>query len=413
MVNVSESPSRTRPWRRWARASGLAIGVLLLAGLVFGSGALTGFLELRHAVRAMNADVGRIASPNGVQEAHYIELNGIRQWITITGQDRAAPLLVFLHGGPGGALADMSYTFQRPWEDYFTVVQWDQRGYGRSAIDTPKLRGSTTKEQYIADAIGLIDYLRDRFHQPKVVLLGQSWGTLLGLEIAHRRPDLLYAYVGIGQLTAWEQNFEGSRQNLLALAARTHDTALTAAMRRAGKVPVGPALGKAFVHFDDVVGGAVVARGYSWHNFQGPGDSWDDRLETAYMVSPSVSDADLLHRFLDRTDTFSNYFTLHPTITGWDAEHDVGTRFEVPVIIFAGHYDWQTPIDRARAYFEQICAPWKVWVEFPYSAHVVTLEEPGRTVVSLVEDVLPATRGQMPPVAQRCGRGPGQVGGSG
>ena len=161
--------------RTWLRRGALALAGLLLAACLFVGGALTGALKVRHLVQGYFAEAARIVAPEGIDEAGYVTRGGVRQWVTIRGQNRHNPALIFLHGGPGGALADLSYIFQRPWEDYFVVVQWDQRGYGRSNVDRDQVRGSTTKEQYIADATALVENVRQRVGQQKVVLVGQSW----------------------------------------------------------------------------------------------------------------------------------------------------------------------------------------------------------------------------------------------
>jgi hypothetical protein len=137
----------SRSWRRWLMRAALAFGVVALTLVLFGGGAVTGALKVRHIIQQFNADTDRIVSPDGIDVAQYIDLGGVRQWITIRGQDRRNPVLVFLHGGPGGALADIAFHFARPWEDYFVVVQWDQRGYGRSNLDKAKSEGTTTKER--------------------------------------------------------------------------------------------------------------------------------------------------------------------------------------------------------------------------------------------------------------------------
>src|SRR3546814_4440006 len=94
-----------------------------------------------------------------------------------------------------------AWAFQRPWEDAFTVVQYDQRGAGRSypLNDPAALAPTMTPERYRDDAIELIELLKKRYDKPKVVLMGHSWGSIVGLSVAVKRPDLLYSYVGVGQ----------------------------------------------------------------------------------------------------------------------------------------------------------------------------------------------------------------------
>lgn len=58
-----------------------------------------------------------------------------------------------------------------------------------------------TIEQMIADTLVVTDYLRERFSREKIYLIGHSWGTLLGMLTAQRRPELFQAYIGIGQMS--------------------------------------------------------------------------------------------------------------------------------------------------------------------------------------------------------------------
>lgn len=387
--------------RLWLIRVTLFTGCLLLAALLFAGGMMTGALKVRHIVQGFHANVDRIVSPQGIDVAQYVKIGGVRQWITIRGQNRNNPVLLFLHGGPGGALSDISFLFARPWEDYFVVVQWDQRGAGRSNIDAARIKGTTTKERYIDDGIEVIEYLRQRLHQPKVVLVGQSWGTLLGAEIAHRRPDLLYAYVAFSQLTGWESSYEEIRELLIGLGRRTGDTALVKRMQAVGPIPVGPKPGP-FLAAMGPVWDEMNRRGYSWHSVTGSSDPLDELFLGGLIESPTVSDTRLIKFWLDIGGGNDYYATLHPTISGWNIYRDVGTRFEVPYILIMGRYDWQTPANLAKAYFDKVCAPYKAFVELPDAAHVATLEQPGLTTVSLVEKVLPAVDGTVPAGAETC-----------
>ena len=358
--------------------------------------------ESRDSLRDMQQAIDRIVSPRGIDEARFITLGGARQWITIRGQDRDAPVLLFLHGGPGGALSDISFLFQRPWEDYFTVVQWDQRGFGRSGVDGGKLKGTLNLEQYVSDAVELIEQLQRQFGGRRVVLMGQSWGTLLSLEIAHRRPDLLYAVVNIGQLVDERRNFEETRRLLINNARQRGDAPLLKTLEALGPMP-NVKDWEAWGAWVGAVQWPMVGSGHSWHNSVDP-EGWNSRILAARLISPRIVDP------LPATGSdfpggaAAKQKEINTDIGDWSAEKRVGHTFSVPVVVIAGSYDWQTPITLARDYYDTICAPYKVFVEFPNSAHVVHAEEPGRMMVTLFEDVLPAVRGDVPKGAVRCDR---------
>ncbi len=355
----------------------------------------------RDAVRHMFAEIGRIVSPQGIDEARHVTLGGARQWITIRGMDRRNPVLLYLHGGPGGALSDISYYFQRPWEEYFTVVQWDQRGFGRSAVDGAKLEGTITLAQTIADGIELAQYLADYLGHEKVFVMGQSWGTILALEIAQARPDLLHAAISVGQNTDWNGNFVETYRLLLEHARSTGETELAAKLEALGPIPDRATDEAAWIGWVGFVQTEMVRRGFSWYNFRGPGTDWNDRILPMHLVSPSLVEPPPQPDPPFTGGPATPHLEIGRSADNWSVRANVGTRFECPVVMISGAHDWQTPVTLTRAYFGEIDAPWKLYEEFPYSAHVVAMEEPGRMLVTLVNKVLPAATGVVPAGAIR------------
>src|SRR5713101_4151386 len=137
------------------------------------------------------AEVGKVVSPNGIDEAKAVDIGGIRQWITVRGRDRHNPILLVLHGGPAAPDLPNRYLFEGPWTDYFNVVQWDQRGAGKTyELNAPETVAPTMHaDRMVQDAEELVGYLRKTYGSKKIFALGHSWGTILGLKLAERRPD--------------------------------------------------------------------------------------------------------------------------------------------------------------------------------------------------------------------------------
>ncbi len=135
----------------------------------------------------------------GIAALEKISLGGQPQWILIRGQDRALPVLLFLHGGPGMPMMYLAHTFQRHLEDSFVCVQWDQRGAGKSYYSGMPTQNLTV-EQILKDAEELVQELQVRFGQNKIYLAGHSWGSYLGMLLIQRHPKLFHAYIGIGQV---------------------------------------------------------------------------------------------------------------------------------------------------------------------------------------------------------------------
>lgn len=406
------------------RGSGLASRAMMALGMIAaGAGAalsqpaapaVTPAAEtgeaVRERIRTALSDIGRIVAPNGIDEKRSIDLGGARQWIMLRGQDRSAPILLFLHGGPGSPISPIAYAYQRPWEDFFLVVHWDQRGFGRSRGSTPEadagLARTVNRKQYISDAIELIETLRTEFGQRKIILVGQSWGTVLALEVAHRRPDLLHAVVTQGLAANWLASPRLHYEHMLGEAEAKGDTVEAGRLRGLGPPPPPDQPRKLFEWARDLGVGFPDAN--TWHNIRGPGDGWARRTDALEYVSPDYSAAeyaaDHAARQADPAAFLARYQEAMTPVLPWDAERDVGTTLEVPLIVMQGTHDWQTSRDLAKAYFDKVCAPYKKWVEFPQAAHALNIEQPGLSVVSLVEDVLPALRGRVPKGAIRCGR---------
>jgi pimeloyl-ACP methyl ester carboxylesterase len=171
---------------------GMAVLVVVLVGAT---------LVFRAYRQHVNARIVAIHTPNGIDEGMYVKIGGIDQWMQIRGDDRNNPVLLCLHGGPGGSWLGNTKLLL-PWEREFTVVQWDQRGTGKTLETTGTVvADSMSVDRMAQDGIEVAEFLRDHLHKDKIVVLGFSWGSLLGVHMVKQRPDLFYAYVGTGQIS--------------------------------------------------------------------------------------------------------------------------------------------------------------------------------------------------------------------
>jgi len=156
----------------------------------------------RAEVAAVIANARKIVTPNGVERLEKVRIGGIEQWVSIRGADRRNPILLCIHGGPGYVSIPMSWWFTRGWEEYFTVVQWDQRAAGKTHLLTnpARIAPTLTRERMIADTEEMATWIRREFGKTKIFVLGHSWGSFLGLQMARRHPAWLHAYIGVAQL---------------------------------------------------------------------------------------------------------------------------------------------------------------------------------------------------------------------
>lgn len=140
----------------------------------------------------------------GINESMLVNINGTKQWINIYGQDKDNPVLLYLHGGPGSATSQIDYAFTRKWSDVYTVVTWDQRGCGKS-YDTSKT-DAITSDIMMQDGREMTEYLLDYMGKDKITLLGHSWGSMYGANLALKYPDYYDAFIGAGQFIDDKEN---------------------------------------------------------------------------------------------------------------------------------------------------------------------------------------------------------------
>ena len=139
--------------------------------------------------------------PGSIATLEKVNLNGSEQWISIRGRDADKPVLLFLAGGPGGSQLVTERRALGGLEDHFVVVNWEQPGAGKSFTSVD--HASLTPERYVTDGIELVNVLRERFGEEKVYVLGDSWGSVLGIWLIQRNPELFHAFIGTGQMVAF------------------------------------------------------------------------------------------------------------------------------------------------------------------------------------------------------------------
>ena len=170
------------------------------------------------------------AAAQSIARERFVSIGGIEQWVAIRGRDHTRTAMLFLHGGPGEAQSAFLPIFA-PWEDRFVVAQWDQRGsgrtFGKNGTGTPDM----TLEQMTRDVVEVTEYVLDQLNARKLVLVGHSWGTILGLGAIRLRPELFHAFVGTGQVVSGSEIIERMRSSAIAQAQAAGDAESVAALR--------------------------------------------------------------------------------------------------------------------------------------------------------------------------------------
>jgi pimeloyl-ACP methyl ester carboxylesterase len=309
------------------------------------------------------------AAPLG--ESGFVRIGGIDQWIAVQGEGADNPVILYLHGGPGEAQSPFLAQF-RPWLKDFTVVNWDQRGagktYGRTGAATPDM----TVERMMADAIEVAEHIRTRRAVRKIILVGQSWGSFLGVHVVKRRPDLFYAFVGTGQLvslaasrpyqlerarrdaaTANDQDSLKALDDAAALPAESRDLALAKALNKWMVPPVD-------------AGYAKLVRAFM-------GAAPGDRDAADWLAGAERAGAQLM-----------------PTFRGGDLRA-LGVDFQLPFFVVHGREDRITPIEPAQTYLEELQAPAKAFVPID-GGHYACFTNADDFVGALRERVRPFAR---------------------
>jgi len=328
--------------------------------------------------RAVVAEIDHIVTPKRIDETFVATLGGARQVVNVRGADRDNPILLFVHGGPGSVEMPMAWSFQRPWEDYFTVVQWDQRGAGRSFLleDPKQVAPTMTLPRYRDDAIELIELLCHRYGKHKIFLMGHSWGSAVALSVAIKRPDLLYAYIGMGQAIDFRENERVGYAWTLEQARKDNNEKAVREIEALAPYPgTGPLL----------LDKTNVERTWSVHYgalaaFRPDADFYFHSAR----ISPLYTTTD--RQAWDAGSAFTIRI-VWPQLA--DASFENVHRVNTPVIFFLGRHDYTCPWPIAEAWMKKLSAPKKEIVWFDNSAHLPMIEEPGRTFAALLQDVRP------------------------
>jgi pimeloyl-ACP methyl ester carboxylesterase len=335
--------------------------------------------EARDKVKRIIAANRKIVSPDGIQELLSIEANGCTQWISIRGRDRRNPVLLYIHGGPGSPTMPESWTFQSPWEDFFTVVQWDQRGAGKTfaSNDPAAIASSMTATQMISDTEYVVAYLLERLGKKKLFALGHSWGSYLGLEVVRRHPEWLYAYIGTGQMIDTQRSeAEGYAFALQQARVHRNDGALRELQALA---PYPGPIGTLSVERISAQRKWVIYYGgltYGRTNFDYDSDAW--------QLAPEYTERDI--RLVDKGGLFSlGHLIGVVESVNFDSLSQVGC----PLFIFQGKHDYETSWAVAKRWYDRLEAPRKNFVTFANSGHMAMLEQPGQYLDSLVHLVRP------------------------
>jgi pimeloyl-ACP methyl ester carboxylesterase len=275
----------------------------------------------------------------------------------IRGRNIANPVLLYLAGGPGGT--DLgAMRADTGLEQHFVVVTWEQRGTGKSypALDPVD---TLTVDQMVADTIEVTNYLRARFNEDKVYLVGNSWGTILGVLAVQRHPELFHAYVGTGQMVSPRETDILFYEETLAWAAKTGNETLSATLRENGPPP-----------YDNLLDyEPAISHEHDWNHYP----ELDTSKEMpANLFVPENTVMDRINGLRAFLDTFS---ILYPQLQTVDFRSSVPS-LDVPVYLVLGAHEARGRAVLVNQWFAVLEAPSKELFTFEHSGHRPLFEEP-------------------------------------
>jgi pimeloyl-ACP methyl ester carboxylesterase len=341
---------------------GVLCAVVLEIPLVF----LVVWLALRRQAAAQRL---RIRNPRGIEEAGFVRIGGIDQWVQIRGEDRSNPVLLVLHGGMAMSYMPQTELF-RPWEAHFTVVQWDRRGVGKTyGRNGAKGSGEMTLDRIAADGLELAAHLRERLGKSKILLMGHSMGSMIGVMMAARGPEHFHAYLATEQIVTMSENEQVTYRMTLERLKAQGQAGDARKLERMGPPPYPTAL--------------------RWGGKQGMAEKADHaygallkqmgrRLMRVYRLK------EIVHFFA------ANQFCASRLYGQWMAfdAKALGSRFDEPIVVIQGEDDLMAPIGLVSAWLDGISAPSKRLIALK-AGHLSMFTAPDEFLRTLITEIRP------------------------
>jgi pimeloyl-ACP methyl ester carboxylesterase len=346
--------------------------VITAAGATVAAPAIT-LLAHRAIVRSANARRLHITGSQGIDEQYFTRIGGLEQWLSLRGEDRANPVVVELHGGPGSSnsvLANRS----RDWERHITLVRWDMRGTGKTLRRSgAEHQGEMTVEQLVQDAVEVVEHIRERLGVQQVVLLGCSFGSAVAIRVARNHPELVSAYIGTDQ-----KIFDGGRDTSDYYATLERLEQAGKKKEAASVREMGPDQrtwsAEQFSHFNRFTSATDP------HTFAA--------MKSVVMKSLWYSPLHSLREIITFFKSFMVSATLLPGTATFDDWAD-GTRFDVPFFVIQGACDLVNTPARARTFFDDVQAPVKRFALIDDAGHFAAYKRPELFLDFLLTRVLP------------------------
>ncbi len=322
----------------------------LLWGTLFAGMLLT----LMVVLSQMTAYTPEIQGVRPIAELKKIDINGRTEWLSIRGEDRTKPVMLFLAGGPGGSHLATARHYFKSLESSYVVVIWEQPGASKSlgAIDPADI----TLDTYLDDGAEVVNYLRNEFKQSKIFLMGESWGSALGLMMVEQHPEFYYSFIGTGQMVDFLETEIIDYQMALDDARKNGNDGLVAKLEEQGPPPYSSGVALKTIAYLSPLNGIMARTGQL---NSAPVSTLDGYLGVEYGL-------------LDKLNYFWGLFRTLDVFYSKLYSVDLRERclsLDVPIYVFHGRYDFNAPASLVEDYMQRLKAPAKSLVYFEHSGH--------------------------------------------
>lgn len=306
-----------------------------------------------------------------ISELDQIDVNGSKQWITIRGNDSSKPVLMFLAGGPGGTQLAATRIQLKELEKHFVVVNWDQPCSGKSYSAIPEKE--LTVKRYVDDGIAVTKYLTKRFKKNKVYLVGESWGSALGILLAKQSPELYYAVIGTGQMVDFLETDKYDYELGKKLAAKKGNVKLLNKLNKQGPPP--------YYEKNNVWKAESYLMYISNEMDKNPNISNSGYNTMSEIGGPEYGMYDKVNYFRALLSTYSQ---VYPQLYSVDLRKSA-VKLDVPVYFFIGRYDINAPSYLVKDYYNKLQAPEKKLIWFEHSGHDAWRNETDKFVQQIMD----------------------------
>lgn len=302
--------------------------------------------------------------------SEYIKINGIEQYLLHYSTNAELPVLLFLHGGPGMSESTFAYAFQKELSGLFNIVHWDQRGAGKTLTKDRKISNYPSVDELIDDLLEIVYYLKKKYNKEKVVILGHSWGSVLGTLFVMKYPQEVLYYIGAGQVVDIVENEKIGYEKVRELIIKAGNKKDLDSLEKIGVYP------------EKNYEKPMIKKIQRIRMLQGKykiGMNFIPIIK-ALLKSPifRLSDISSLLKGMNNNKKLWNFLFSHSL---YEESHD----YEVPVFYILGDRDFQAPNTIASRYFDSINAPNKKMFIIKDAGHFMMLDQPKLFANALAE----------------------------